>query len=271
MRVDVASNDTRNSGEADDAILSPKASFAWRFSDQLEGYVSAGRGFHSNDARGATIAFDPATGDPAARVPLFVKAEGIEAGLRYERRRFSATASAFGLDLDSELVYVGDAGATEPSDASRRTGVELTATWAPTDWLTLDGAAAATRARFRGVAAGQDRIPLATDYVITGGATVRFAEDWTGSLTVRRLGPAPLIEDNSARSKSSTVVNGRIGYRVGRYTIAAEALNLLDSDDADITYFYASRLPGEPADGVEDIHFHPVPPRSFRLQVRRTF
>jgi hypothetical protein len=271
MRVDVASNDTRNSGEADDAILSPKASFAWRFSDQLEGYVSAGRGFHSNDARGATIAFDPATGDPAARVPLFVKAEGIEAGLRYERRRFSATASAFGLDLDSELVYVGDAGATEPSDASRRTGVELTATWAPTDWLTLDGAAAATRARFRGVAAGQDRIPLATDYVITGGATVRFAEDWTGSLTVRRLGPAPLIEDNSARSKSSTVVNGRIGYRVGRYSIAAEALNLLDSDDADITYFYASRLPGEPADGVEDIHFHPVPPRSFRLQVRRTF
>jgi hypothetical protein len=271
MRVDVASNDPRNSGKADDVIVSPKASVAWRFSDALEGYLSAGRGFHSNDARGAVIAFDPASGDPANRVPLLVQAEGFEAGLRFEQPRFSATASVFALDLDSELVYVGDAGATEPSDASRRTGVELTATWAATDWLTLDAAAAATRARFRGVPAGQDRIPLATEYVFTGGATVRFAEDWIGTLTVRHLGPAPLIEDNSARSETSTVVNGRLAWRHGRFTLAAEALNIFDSDAVDITYFYASRLPGEPAEGVEDIHFHPIPPRSFRLQARVSF
>lgn len=271
MRVDVASDDPRNSGEADDVILSPKASVAWRFSNALEGYLSVGRGFHSNDARGAVIAFDPASGDPTDRVPLLVQAEGVEAGLRFEQPRFSATTSVFALDLDSELVYVGDAGATEPSDASRRTGVELTATWAATDWLTLDVAAAATRARFHGVAAGQDRIPLATEYVVTGGATVRIAEDWIGTLTVRHLGPAPLIEDNSARSDTSTVVNGRLAWRHGRFTLAAEALNLFDSDDADITYFYASRLPGEPDEGVEDIHFHPIPPRSFRLQARVSF
>jgi hypothetical protein len=271
MRVDVASDDPRNSGKADDAIVSPKASLAWRFTDALEGYISAGRGFHSNDARGATITIDPATGDAADRLPLLVAATGVEAGLRFEQPRFSATASVFGLDLDSELVYVGDAGATEPSDASRRYGIELTGTWAATDWLTLDAAAAATQARFRDVASGQDRIPLATEYVITGGATVRLGEAWTGSLTVRHLGPAPLVEDKSARSDTSTVANARLAWRSGRLMIAAEALNLFDSDDADITYFYASRLPGEAADGVEDIHFHPIPPRSFRLQARVAF
>jgi hypothetical protein len=29
----------------------------------------------------------------------------------------------------------------------------------------------------------------------------------------------------------------------------------------DIQYYYAWRLPGEPAEGVDDIHFHPVEPR----------
>ncbi|RYG37892.1 MAG: TonB-dependent receptor [Burkholderiales bacterium] len=271
MRVDVSSDTAANSGKADDAILSPKASFAWRFTDDLEGYVSAGRGFHSNDARGATIAIDSASGDPASPVPLLVRADGVEAGMRWERPGLSATASIFGLDLASELVYVGDAGATEASSASRRTGFEVMATWSPTDWLTLDGAAASTRGRFRDVAAGQDRIPSAVEYVLTGGATVRVGEDWTGTLTVRHLGEAPLIEDNSARSETSTVVNGRLAWKIGNIVLAAEALNLLDSNDADITYFYASRLPGEAADGIEDIHFHPIPPRSLRLQARINF
>lgn len=271
MWVDVNSDNPANSDSADDAIVSPKASFAWRFNDSLEGYVSAARGFHSNDARGATITVDPASGDPADRVPLLVQATGYEAGLRYERGGLNLTASVFSLDLASELVYVGDAGATEASDASRRVGAEVTATWAATDWLTLDAAAAATHARFRGVASGQDRIPLASEYVVTGGATFSFNDNWTGSLTVRHLGPAPLVEDNAERSDASTVVNGRLAWRSGRLTLAAEALNLFDSDDADITYFYASRLPGEPVDGVEDVHFHPVPPRSFRLQARVAF
>lgn len=271
MRVRVASGDPRNSGRAKDAILSPKASFAWRFGERLEGYASVGRGFHSNDARGATIAVDPATGDPADRVPLLVRADGAEIGIRYESDRFGATASLFGLDLASELVYVGDAGATEPSDASRRGGVEVTATWSPARWLTLDGSGATTKARFRGVARDGDRIPLATEYVLTGGATVALPENVTAALTFRRIGPAPLIEDNSTRSAPSTVVNGRLAWRYRRLTIALEALNLFDSKDADITYFYASRLPGEPADGIEDVHFHPVPPRSLRVQVRAGF
>ena len=46
-----------------------------------------------------------------------------------------------------------------------------------------------------------------------------------------------------------------------------DVFNVLDSDDDDIAYYYASRLPGEPAEGVEDIHFHPLEPRTVRATI----
>jgi len=42
-------------------------------------------------------------------------------------------------------------------------------------------------------------------------------------------------------------------------------LNLFDSDDRDIEYFYPSRLEGEPLEGVEDRHFHRFEPRQVRV------
>ena len=50
-----------------------------------------------------------------------------------------------------------------------------------------------------------------------------------------------------------------------------DVLNLLDSDDHDIDYYYASRLPGEPAGGVEDIHFHILEPRTVRVYATYKF
>ena len=80
-----------------------------------------------------------------------------------------------------------------------------------------------------------------------------------------------MIEDDSARSESSTIVNLALSHRLGPVTITGDVLNLLDSKDNDITYFYTSRLPGEPAAGVDDIHFHPVEPRQFRVSLRYNF
>jgi hypothetical protein len=39
----------------------------------------------------------------------------------------------------------------------------------------------------------------------------------------------------------------------------------LDAKDSDVDYYYRSRLPGEPAGGVSDVHFHPTLPRTVRL------
>ena len=57
----------------------------------------------------------------------------------------------------------------------------------------------------------------------------------------------------------------------GDWELALEVLNLVDSGDHDIDYFYASRLQGEPAGGVEDLHYHPILPRTWRLSVQRAF
>ena len=69
----------------------------------------------------------------------------------------------------------------------------------------------------------------------------------------------------------STSVNLRAGYRWEKLSVYVDALNLLDSDDDDITYFYASRLEGEPAEGVEDIHYHVMEPRTLRLTATYRF
>lgn len=268
MRVEVRSDDPANSGEAHDALLSPKLALAWRVSDRVELYGNVGRGFHSNDARGATARIDPATGEPTNAVELYAPGSGGELGARYQRRGLTATAALWGLGLDSELVYVGDAGATEPAGATRRLGAEVLVDWTPVERINLNFAAAATDARFTDDPPGGDRIPNALEYVVTGGVSAEITSRTTATVTVRRLGPAPLVEDGSVMSNPSTLANALVRHRLGRVSLDLEVLNLFDSRDDDIEYFYASRLPGEPDEGVEDLHLHPFEPRTVRVGLR---
>jgi outer membrane receptor protein involved in Fe transport len=270
MGVDVTSSNPLNSGSQWDGIASPKATLAFRASDTVELYADIGRGFHSNDARGAVTHVAPVTGDPLDPVSLFVPALGAEIGARFERGGLSASLALWGLELDSELVYSGDAGDTESSNASRRFGAEALLNWTPVRSVNIDLSAAATHARYEDTELGADRIPNALRYVITGGVSVALTPKSSAELTVRRLGPAPLIEDGSVMSGSSTLTNLLYRYNFSRVSLFAEVLNVFDRSDNDITYFYASRLPGEPVEGVEDVHFHPMEPRTFRVGLKYT-
>ena len=221
--------------------------------------------------RGATITVDPQSGDPAQRVPVIARSHGAELGARFERDTFNVSLAAFWLDLASELVFGGDSGTTEPNAASRRLGIELSGFWRPAPWLTVDGAAAWTHARFRDVPADQRYIPNATPFVFGGGVSAAVGGGTTLTLRARHFAGAPLIEDNSHRSAPTTLVNAGAYWERGRVRIGVDVLNLLNSEDNDITYWYASRLPGEPAEGVEDTHIHPVEPRQVRAVVRLVF
>jgi outer membrane receptor protein involved in Fe transport len=84
---------------------------------------------------------------------------------------------------------------------------------------------------------------------------------------IRYFGPRPLIEDDSVRSRSTTLVNARVGYRFENgVRLQLDAYNLFNAKADQITYFYESRLPqlGETV-GVADRHFHPVEPLAVRL------
>ncbi len=265
---DVTATRAENSGRGDDTLISPKAALAYRFDDGLEAYLNWGRGFHSNDVRGATIAVDPASGDPADPVEALVRSNGAEAGVRLERgESFNATLVGFWLELDSELVFVGDAGATEANDATERRGFEAAVFWQATEWLAINSAYTSTDTKFK-INRGDGReVPGAVESTFTLGMNAAWDNGLQASARLRWLSEAPLIEDDSVRSDDSLLVNAGAAYRSGRIEYRLDVLNLFDSGDDDISYFYASRLPGEPAGGIEDLHFHPLEPRSVRASV----
>ena len=252
---------------------SPKLSLALGPWGRTELYANYGWGFHSNDARGATITRDPSTGEPAEPVDPLVRARGAELGVRtLAVPGFHGTAALWGLDIDSELLFVGDAGTTEPSRPSQRRGVELTAEYSPRPWLELDASYAYSRARFTDDDPAGDRIPGAIEGVFAAGVTVQALRRWSGSLRVRWFGERPLVEDDSVRSESSTLFNADLAFHVRPgWSIQASVFNLFDAEVADVDYFYASRLPGEPFEGVDDIHTHPSAPRTFRIGLVASF
>ncbi len=271
----VDSDNPANSGTQTDSIASPKLSMIFGPWAKTEYYLNAGGGFRSNDARGTTITVDPKSGDPVDKVTSLVRTTGYEAGLRTAIvPKLQSTFTLYQLDFDSELLFVGDAGTTEAGRASRRTGFEWTNFYTPTPWLTLDGDVAYARARFKDSDPAGDYIPGAVEGVASLGALVDNVGPWFGSAHLRYFGPRALIENNSVRSNSTTVVNGQVGYKMTKATqISLEAFNMLDKKASAIDYYYNSRLPGEPNDGVgtPDIHFHPMESRSFRLALHSTF
>lgn len=278
-RFEVESSLAANSGTETDAIVSPKGSLVYSPVDGFETYLSTGLGFHSNDGRGTTTRIDPSSGDPVDPVDPLVRSRGAELGLRFEApERYQSTLAAFYLGLDSELVYIGDAGTTEAGRPSRRFGVEWNNFLQPLPWLLLDGDIAWTHARFTGSDPAGDRIPGAIETVVAAGVSLEEAPFWPNgfaSLRLRYFGPRPLTEDNAVRSDDTLLLNLQAGQHLAPHaTLAVQVFNLLDRNDDDITYFYASRLPGEAAGpsegGTDDLHFHPVEPRSARvvLQLR---
>lgn len=261
-----------NSGKENDDKLSLKGSLIYTFNSEWESYFSIGQGLHSNDARGATATVDPGDGSAISPVDPLVDSLGYEVGLRgFWSERLNTSIALWDLELDSELLFVGDAGNTEATRGSRRKGVEVSSYYHLTDEWTLDLEYAYTDAKFTDYAPEGDEIPGSIDQVLQAGVSAELGSGWFGSLRVRYFGERPLIEDGSVKSDDSTVVNLRAGYRFNQWTAKVDVLNVLDSNDHDIDYFYASRLPGEPTDGVEDIHFHILEPRTVRLYVGYTF
>jgi hypothetical protein len=266
---DVTSDLAANTGTSDDQIVSPKLSLAFGPFSGTEIYVSGGLGFHSNDARGTVTTIDPATGDPAEPVDALVRSWGGELGLRSEPvSGLNTTASLWTLELDSELLFVGDAGTTEPSGGSRRMGVTLANFYRITDGWSADLDVSFTQARLLDVPSDENRIPGALERVVAAGFGYEPVD--TGpfaALRLRHFGAYSLIEDNSVRSEATSLVNVSAGYKLGSARLSVHVLNVLDEEHSDIQYFYTSRLAGEPPEGVDDVHFHPSEPRTLQFSL----
>ena len=257
----VDSDTAANSGSTDDFLLSPKFNAIYTINESTDLYLSAGYGFHSNDARGTTISIDPSDGSPIEPVDPLARSTGAEIGIRHEwNNKLNTSVALWSLDLDSELLYVGDAGNTEASRPSERKGIEIANYYQINDWLTFDLDLALTDASFSDVDPAGSELPGAIDQVASAGLNFNNEQGWFGSLRYRHFGERPLIEDGSVKSDAFNAFNLRLGYRAEQWQMSIDCLNLLDSDDHDITYFYESRLDGESDEGVPDRHYHRIPP-----------
>src|SRR5262245_7981960 len=268
-RFDVDASDPENGGTRHAGIVSPKGGVVFGPFNGTEFYVNGGFGFHSNDARGTTITRDPSTGEAVDPVTPLVRGKGAEVGLRTVAvRHLQTSVTLWTLSLASELVFSGDAGTTEPSRPSHRYGIEIANYYTPRPWMILDGDFAWSRAHFTDVDPVGKDIPGSVAAVVSAGVTVDSLHNLFGSVRLRYFGPRPLVEDNSVRSKATSLVNLEGGYKLSKNVkLLVDVFNLFDARDSDVDYFYSSRLPGEPLGGIDDIHFHPTLPRTARVNL----
>jgi outer membrane receptor protein involved in Fe transport len=260
-----------NSGSDSDSLWQPNYGVAYRLTENLELYGNYGRGFHSNDVRAAVNSIDPVTGNPTEKQDVLVQGEGGEIGFRFDTLAgFNFTVAYFELATDSELVFVGDAGTTEPSDPTRRSGFEINSFWQITEELVFDFTAAKTIGHFRGLPSNTDSITDAHEEVAGAGLTYVGNNGLTASVRIRHFGDAALNGDESVLKDSSTLVNLGVSYSSASWEVGVDVLNVFDATDDDIAYFFESRMPNESA-GIEDIHFHPSNPRSVRALLKMRF
>ncbi|MDP5131718.1 MAG: TonB-dependent receptor [Paraglaciecola sp.] len=273
MRARVDSNEEANSGKSSEGIVSFKGGLSYQMSPNWQSYFNVGQGFHSNDARGTTATRVPQTDEAVEPVDFLVRSNGAELGIRYfDSVTFNASAALWYLDMDSELLYVGDAGTNEPSRASRRYGLEIAAYyWLNNSW-SIDTELALTRSRFTEEATDEgEYIDGSLPMVFSMGLIYKADDVWQTSLRLRHFGKRTLDSFNEQRSASSTVLNGNLKYNLSNWRVSIDLLNILNSKASDIEYFYASRLNNEAAEGIEDRHIHPMEPRTVRISATYAF
>ena len=252
-------------GHAAGTRLSPKLSLVLGPWAKTEFFANAGRGFHSNDARGVV-----GSAGSSEAVPALVASKGAELGLRTEIVPGLQTSLAFWrLDSDSELVYTADEGGTEPNGASKRHGIELNNHWVLERWLLVDADMAWTHARYADANANGsegNHIGNAVSRVGLLGVTLHQLGPWSTGLVTRFIGSYPLSQDNAMRAPSAIVSNLQIRRDLTpRVSLQLDVLNLFDRKFYDIAYEQDYRVaPGAPINPDGET-VHPGEPRAFRL------
>ncbi|MDB5497254.1 MAG: TonB-dependent receptor [Phenylobacterium sp.] len=270
------------SGSGHQSLAQPKGSIVLGPFFQTELYLSAGRGFHSDDVRGV-FGTVPLEGVPglAGKTPFLAPATGEEVGLRTNIiPRLSVQVAVFQEDFQSELAYNADAGQDEASAPSRRQGVEISAEYRPFRWMELNADLAFSKARYRADAATLANFGLsgpfiadAPSFIGSFGILVDNLGPWFGGLQWRYLGKYPISDgDEFPQDKGYSEINLDVGYKFSAHVKAQLTIfNLTNTKANAAAYFYAARLPGEPAEGVADFQVHPLEPISAAAKITYDF
>jgi outer membrane receptor protein involved in Fe transport len=271
--------DVRHAGSQ--TLFQPKGSLIFGPWVKTELYVSAGRGFHSNDVRGVfeTVPLEGIQ-NLAVKTPLMSPATSEEVGLRTDVvPRVQIQASVFQEDFSSEVAYDQDQGEDQASAPSRRQGIELSAQYRPLRWMELNSDLAFSKARYNASLAELATYGLPGPYIDNApsfigsfGVLVHDLGPWFGGLQWRDLGPYPVNDgEEYPQDKGYSEVNLDAGYTVSAHLkLQASIYNLFNSHADAAAYYYTSRLvPDGPE--VTGLQIHPLEPISGRFTATYTF
>src|SRR5713101_2108811 len=244
------------------ALVSPKANLAVQVSEQTTVFGNVGYGFHSNDARDAVAS-------PPASI-VIPRALGAELGVRHYWTGGTLAAALWGMDLQSELVYNGDEGTTEPSGRTRRYGLDLEGRIRLAPWLWADADLNLAHGRFRDEPQKLNRIPLAPEVTSTGGLTVRDVGPVSGGLRYRHIGSRAADEADSIIARGYTIVELFGTWQISHVQLIVTIDNLLNTVWNEAQFATASRLHNEPAPATE-LNFTPGAPRTVQIGVGYRF
>ncbi|MGO4918703.1 TonB-dependent receptor [Maribacter spongiicola] len=244
------------------AIVSPKLNTLYFVNRDWQLFLKTGLGFHSNDARVVTA---------NEGRDVLPKAYGVDFGTIIKPiDKLVLNATLWGLYLDQEFVYVGDAGIVEPSGKTRRVGVEVGGRYQVLDWLYIYSDVNYTYARSTEEADGEDYIPLAPDFTAVGGLSFSDIGNFSGNLNYRYLGDRAANEDNSIVAEGYFVTDLNLNYHIKNWTVGVIVENLFDTEWNETQFATESRLFNETA-SVEEIHLTPGTPFYLRGKVSVRF
>ncbi|MEA3140752.1 MAG: hypothetical protein QOK23_2921 [Gammaproteobacteria bacterium] len=263
-----------NSGTASGHLLAPKGSLIFRPLPSTELYLSAGRGFHSDDLRGVTAAQTSGV----AGAPLVSRQSGEEIGLRQQlSHAFTLTFALYALRAESETTYSPDDGVDFAGPGSRRRGYEVNLTYQAARWLEFYASYSGDHARYTTTyddGTGHPGRYLPNAPFATGSFNVYVKElgAWSGSLGYRYLSAYPLSPDNAVQGHGYGEWSGDAHYVLGHgWSAGIGIYNITDKKADAAEFWYTDRLRGEPAAGVADVHVHPLEGRTARLTIAKSF
>lgn len=243
-------------------IASPKLNFFYDAKENLQLYLKSGIGFHSNDTR---VVVNNLGED------VLPRAYGLDVGTIWKpSKKVVVNVALWYLFLEQEFVYVGDAGIVEPSGKTERLGVDLGLRYQVNDWLYLNTDATFTKARSLEASNGEDYIPLAPDFTMAGGLSIKDLEGFSGGIRYRYIDDRPANEDNSINAQGYFVTDFNANYSFNNITLGVTIENLFDVEWNETQFATESRLQNE-AQSVEEIHFTPGTPFFAKASISYSF
>ncbi|MBF2707678.1 TonB-dependent receptor [Flavobacterium soyangense] len=256
----------------DKVKFSPKLNFIFTQNNNLQFYLKSGFGFHSNDTR-VVVANEGK--DPRALLEqakqILPTAFGTDLGIIAKPfPKLILNGALWILNLQEELVYVGDAATVEISGRTKRMGADFGLRYQFTDYFFFDTDVNYTYARSIDAPKGQNYIPLAPDLTATAGLNSSKYNGFSGGFHFRYLKSRPANEDNSIVAKGYMVSDVNLNYEYKNVTFGFTAENVFNAKWNETQFATESRLKNE-SQSVEEIHFTPGTPFFLKAKIAYRF